>query len=111
MGVNVQADVLPDVSVVQKTHISKNTLKILQESKLEDKFSVTMLWDMLKTNDDGFTTILADSRKTTVYNIISKLKKYIIPNSSLFDVIEKSSGSVEYDSDIRISVKRFANYF
>ena len=91
--------------------ISKNTLKILQESKLEDKFSVTMLWDMLKTNDDGFTTILANSRKTTVSDITSKLKKYIIPNSSLFDVIEKSSGSVEYDSDIRISVKRFTNYF
>ena len=66
--------------------ISKNTLKIMRESKLEDKFSVTLLWDMLKTNDDGFTTILAKSRKTTVYDITSKLKKYIIPNSSLFDV-------------------------
>jgi len=91
--------------------ISKNTLKILQESNLEDKFSVTMLLDMLKTNDDGFTTILADSRKTTVYDITSKLKKYIIPNTSLFDVIEKSSEHVEYDSDMRISVKKFVDYF
>jgi hypothetical protein len=70
-----------------------------------------MLWDMLKTNDDGFATILADSRKTTVNNITSKLKKYIIPNSSLFDIIEKSSEHVEYDSDIRSSVKKFADYF
>jgi len=91
--------------------ISKNTLKVLQESKPKDKFSVTMLWDMLKTNDDGFTTILADSRKTTIYNITSKLKKYIILNSSLFDVVEKSSKHVEYDSSIRSSVEKFADCF
>nr|MCH9657999.1 5'-nucleotidase C-terminal domain-containing protein [archaeon] len=90
--------------------VSKNTLKILQESKSDDKLSVVMLWDMLKTNDDGFTTILAENRNTTVDNIISRLKKYVIPDSSLLDVVEKSSKNIRYDSSVRISVKKFADF-
>jgi len=86
--------------------VSKNTYDILQESKPEAKISVTMLWDMLKTNDDGFTTILAKSRTTAVDNITSKLEKYIIQNSSIFDVIKKSSRHVEYDPSIRMSVEK-----
>ena len=88
--------------------VSKNIFKILQESKPEEKLSVTMLWDMLKTNDDDFTTLLAKSRKTTVDNITSKLEKHIIPNSSLFDVIKKSSKYVEYDPSMRISVEKIS---
>ena len=88
--------------------VSKNIFKILQESRLEDRLSVTMLWDMLKTNDDGFTAILAQSRKSTVDNIVSELEKYIIPNSSLFDVIKKSSKHVEYDPSMRISVEKIS---
>ena len=86
--------------------VSKNIYKILQESKPEDKLSVTMLWDMLKTNDDSFTTLLAKSRKTTVEDITSKLEKHIIPNSSLFEVIKNSSKYVEYDPSMRISVEK-----
>ncbi|MDH3489004.1 MAG: bifunctional metallophosphatase/5'-nucleotidase [Nitrosopumilus sp.] len=86
--------------------VSKNTYKILQESKSEEKLSVTMLWDMIKTNDDGFTTLLAKSRKTTIENIITKLEKNIIPNSSLFEVIKKSSKYVEYDPSMRISLEK-----
>jgi len=90
--------------------VSKNTLKVLQESKSEGKLSVTLLWDMLKTNDDGFTTILAQNRKTTVDSITSKLKKHIIPDSSLFDVIEKSSNHVEYDPSVRLSVEKITTF-
>lgn len=86
--------------------VSKKTLEILQESKPEKKLSVTMLWDMLKTNDDGFTTILAKSRRTTVDDIVQKLEKDIVPNSSLFDVIKKSSRNVEYDPSMRASVEK-----
>jgi len=88
--------------------VSKNIYKILQESKPEEKLSVTMLWDMIKTNDDGFTTLLAKSRKTTVENITIKLEKHIIPNSSLFEVIKKSSKYVEYDPSMRISVEKIS---
>ena len=91
--------------------VSKNTVSILQKSKPKDMLSVTMLWDMLKTNDDGFTTILAQSRKTTVESITSKLQKYIISDSSLFDVVERSSKNTEYDPSVRISVKKFAGVF
>lgn len=91
--------------------VSKDTVSILQKSKSEDILSVTMLWDMLKTNDDGFTTILAQSRKTAVNDITSKLKKYIIFDSSLFDVVEKSSIHAEHDPSVRISVERFADVF
>jgi len=63
---------------------------------------------MIKTNDDGFTTLLAKSRKTTVENITIKLEKHIIPNSSLFDVIKKSSKYVEYDPSMRISVEKIS---
>ncbi len=90
--------------------VSKNTLKILQESKPEKKLSVTMLWDMLKTNDDGFTTVLAKSRRTTVGKITSELEKYVIPNSSLFDVIKKSSKNVEYDPALRVSVEKIRTF-
>ena len=91
--------------------VSKNTIKILQASKPEDRFSVAMLWDMLKTNDDGFTTILAHSRKTVVDNIQSELKKHIIPNSSIFDVVEKSAKHVKQDSSMRVSVGNFSDFF
>ena len=91
--------------------ISKNTIKILQKSAPKDKFTVVMLWDMLKTNDDGFTTIFANSRKTTINKLQSKLKKHIISNLSLFDVIRFSSKDVKYDSKIRMSVNSFKNYF
>jgi len=87
--------------------VSKNVIKVLQKSTQKDKFTVVMLWDMLKTDDDGFTTILANSRKTTVSKLQSKLKKHIISNSSLFDVIRLSSKDVKYDSKIRISVDSF----
>ena len=90
--------------------MSKKALKVLQKSKPKDELSVTMLWDMLKTNDDGFTTILAKSRNATVDSITSRLKKYVISNSSLFDVVEKVSKNVEYDPSIRISVKKFADF-
>ena len=90
--------------------MSKNTLKILQKSKPEDELSVAMLWDMLKTNDDGFTTILSKSRNTAVDGITSRLKKHVIPDSSLFDVVEKSSKKVEYDPSVRVSVKKFADF-
>ena len=90
--------------------VSKNTLKILQESKPEDTLSVTMLWDMLNTNDDGFTSILAKSRNTTIDIITSRLKKHVISDSSLLDVMEKSSEYVNYDSDIRISVEKFSGF-
>ena len=91
--------------------VSKNVIKVLQKSTQKDKFTVVMLWDMLKTDDDGFTTILANSRKTTVSKLQSKLKKHIISNSSLFDVIRLSSKDVKYDSKIRMSVNSFKNYF
>ena len=91
--------------------ISKNTIKVLQESKLDEEFSVTMLWDMLKTNDDGFTTILAESRKKTENQLLSQLEKYVIPDSSLFRVVEKSSRHVKYDFHTRISVQKFADLF
>jgi len=91
--------------------ISKNTIKILQKSAPKDKFKVVMLWDMLKTNDDGFTTIFANSRKTTINKLQSKLKKHIISNLSLFDVIRFSSKDIKYDSKIRMSVNSFKNYF
>ncbi|WP_316505498.1 metallophosphoesterase [Nitrosopumilus sp.] len=88
--------------------LSKNTLHILQESKPKEEFTVVLLWDMLKTNDDGFTTILANSRKTDVGSIISEIKKYVIPESSLFDVVENSSKNVEYDPSIRLSVEKIS---
>ena len=88
---------------------SKNAIKILHESQPEDILSVTMLWDMLKTNDDGFATILAQSRKTTVNSITSKLKKYIIPDSSLFYVVEESSKHTQHDPSMRISVEKFSD--
>jgi len=91
--------------------VSKDAVKILQESKPEDRLSVTMLWDMLKTNDDGFTALLAQCRNTTVNDITSKLKKCIIRDSSLFDVVEKSSKHAEYDPSVRISVEKFADVF
>jgi len=84
--------------------VSKNTFKVLQESKPKDRLSVTMLWDMIRTNDDGFTAILAQSRGTTVENITSELEKHVIPNSSLFNLVEKSAKHVEYDPSMRISV-------
>ncbi|MDH3203407.1 MAG: 5'-nucleotidase C-terminal domain-containing protein, partial [Nitrosopumilus sp.] len=90
--------------------VSKNTLKMLQESKPEDELSVALLWDMIKTNDDGFTTILAKSRNTDVDIITSRLKKHVILDSSLLDVVEKSSEHVNYDSDVRISVGSFADF-
>ena len=89
--------------------ISKDAIKILQKSKPEYRLSVTMLWDMLKTNDDGFATILAQSRKTTVGNITSNLKKHVISDSSLFDVVEKSSKHTEYDPNMRLSVEKFSD--
>ena len=90
--------------------LSKDTLQLLEESKSNEKFTVTMLWDMLKTNDDGFTTILAKNRKTTISDLVYDLKKFIIPNSSLFHVVERSSINVENDSRIRLSVKKFPNF-
>jgi len=86
-------------------------IKILQETRLEDELSVTMLWDMLKTNDDGFTALLAQCRNTAVDCITSRLKKYIIQDSSLFDVVEKSSKHTEHDPSVRISVEKFADVF
>ncbi|WP_420545468.1 bifunctional metallophosphatase/5'-nucleotidase [Nitrosopumilus sp.] len=86
--------------------VSKNAIEILQESKPEDKLSVVMLWDMLKTNDDGFATILAKNRNATASSIISGLKKHVILGSSLFDVLEKSSKHVKYDPQVRISVEK-----
>ena len=90
--------------------VSKNALEILQESRPEEKLSVTMLWDMLKTNDDGFTAVLAKSRKTTVGKITSELERHVIPNSSLFDVIKKSSKNVEYDPVVRASVEKIRSF-
>ena len=91
--------------------VSKNTIKLLQNSSPNDKLQVVMLWDMLKTDDDGFATILAKTRKTTVSKLQSKLKKSIIPNSSLFDVVEKTSKDVKYDPKIRINVNTFEDKF
>jgi 2',3'-cyclic-nucleotide 2'-phosphodiesterase (5'-nucleotidase family) len=91
--------------------VSKATIKILQKSIQDDTFSVTMLWDMLRTNDDGFTSILASNRKISLKKLQSKLKKHIITNSSLFDVIEKTAKHVRYDSSTRISVRNFSNQF
>lgn len=90
--------------------VSKNTLEILQKSKSEEKLSVVMLWDMLKTNDDEFTTILAKSRNATVNSITSRLKKYAIPDSSLFDIVDKSSKNIRYDPSVRVSVKKFEDF-
>jgi len=90
--------------------VSKNTISILQNSSPKDKFSVVMLWDMLNTDDDGFATLLAKSRKTTVKKLQSKLKKYIISDSSFFDIIQKSSKNVKYDPSIRLSVKTFEDH-
>ena len=90
--------------------ISRNTLKVLQDSKLEDELSVAMLWDMLKTNDDGFTTILAKGRNVTVDDITSRLKKYVVSDSSIFEVVKKSSKNVEYDPSVRVSVEKFADF-
>ena len=91
--------------------ISKNTIKILQDSAPEDRFTVTMLWDMIQTNDDRFATILASARKTTASKLQSQIKKNIIPKSSLFDVITKSSRHVRYDPKIRLSVDTISDYF
>jgi len=91
--------------------VSKNTLNVLQKSKPECRLSVTMLWNMLKTNDDGFTTILAQSRRTAIDSIMSQLKKHIIPDSSLFNVIEESSKHVEYDPSMRLSVEKITRVF
>ena len=90
--------------------VSKNTIEILRKSKSEDELSVAILWDMLKTNDDGFTTILAKSRNTTVSSIVSGLKRYVIPDSSLFDAVDKSSKNVRYDPSVRVSVESFEGF-
>jgi len=91
--------------------VSKNTISILKKSNYDKKFSVVMLWNMLNTNDDGFMTILAKSRKTTPKKLELKLKKYIIPKSSLFDTIRNSAKSVQLDPQTRISVTTFAEIF
>ena len=89
--------------------ISKCTQKILQKSRDEDILSVVTLWDMIRTNDDGFTTILADNRKQSIEKIISHMQDQIIPNSSIFDILENSS-DVKYDPTSRISVKGFEKF-
>jgi 2',3'-cyclic-nucleotide 2'-phosphodiesterase (5'-nucleotidase family) len=91
--------------------ISRDAIKVLQNSSAKDKFSVAMLWDMLSTDDDGFTTILAKCRATTVSKIRSEIKKSVIADSSLFDVIKRSSECVRYDPNIRISIKKFPDIF
>ena len=89
--------------------ISKDTQKILEKSRDKDIVSVVTLWDMIRTNDDGFTTILANSRKKSVKEITAEMQNQIIPNSSIFDILEKSS-DVEYDSAIRISVSSLEEF-
>ena len=89
--------------------ISKNTQEILQNSRDAKILSVVTLWDMIRTNDDGFTTILADSRKQTTDQIISEIQNQIIPNSSIFEILGNSS-DVQYDPATRISVKDFEEF-
>ena len=89
--------------------ISKDTQKILEKSRDEDNLSLVTLWDMIRTNDDGFTTILAGSRKKSVEEITTEIENQIIPNSSIFDILEKSS-DVEYDPTTRISVASFDKF-
>ena len=89
--------------------ISKDTQKALQKSKNEDILTVATLWDMIRTNDDGFTTILANSRKKSIEEITSEAQDQIIRNSSIFDILEKSS-DVKYDSATRISVESFEEF-
>ena len=89
--------------------ISKDTQKTLKKLSGQDIVSVVTLWDMIRTNDDGFTTILANSRKKGVEEIVKEIQSQIISNSSIFDILEKSS-DVDYDSATRISVGRFEEF-
>ena len=89
--------------------ISKDTQEILKKSRGADILSVVTLWDMIRTNDDGFTTILANAKKKSIEEIIPEIQNHIIPNSSIFEILKKSQ-DVEYDPTSRISVKDFDKF-
>ncbi|MDH3311871.1 MAG: bifunctional metallophosphatase/5'-nucleotidase [Nitrosopumilus sp.] len=83
---------------------SKNTLDFLKESKSNGQIRVALISDMVFGNEDGFGEILAKNRNITISKLKRSLKKDIMKNANLIDVIIKSAAKVNYDSKIRLQV-------
>ena len=89
--------------------VSKDTIKLLTNSKNDDEeFSVTMLYDMFGEDDDGFADILFELRGVTVDSLLESLRKDILKNCDLLDIMLHSSSHVKYDPSIRLSVRNFS---
>lgn len=88
--------------------ISKDTVRLLCNSNDDEKFSVTMLYDMINEDDDGFSTILANLRNTSPNLLRQSLRDDIIWNYNILDMILDSSKPIPYDPSVRLSVKNFS---
>ncbi|AJW70215.1 metallophosphoesterase [Nitrosopumilus adriaticus] len=90
---------------------SKNALEFIKESKKNRKINVALISDMIFSNEDGFAEILAKNRKITVSKLQKLLRKDIIKNENLIDIILTSASKTNYDPEIRFQVGENSSHY
>ena len=87
--------------------ISKNAASIIKKSKTN--LSVTLMADMIFTDDDGFAKILSNQKKRSVIELREHMKKFRL-NQTILDLVKKQAKFVKYDSSKRFSIKDASNF-
>ena len=87
--------------------MSKNCPKIIKNTKT--KLSVTLMTDMIFTDDDGFAKILANQRGLSVDELRNNMKKFRI-NQTILDLVKRQAKFVKYDPCERFSVKKASKF-